>query len=126
MEGYKVNILECSAELTPRERILIKDTSNAKRLDECVPFDGDKITITPAIFAVLDIHNEKAENPDYEVYVIIDADGTKYATGSPSFYEAFRSIWDEMHEAGEDFSIEVYKMESKNYKGKYFLTCSII
>lgn len=126
MEGYKVTIKHCSKELTPRERILMKDTSNAERLDECVPADGDKKVITPVAYAVLDVHNEKSENEDYEVYVIIDEDGTKYATGSPSFFDSFLDIWNEMQEAGEPFSIEVYKMESKNYKGKYFLTCSII
>jgi hypothetical protein len=26
----------------------------------------------------------------------------------------------------EQFSIEVYKKDSKNYKGKQFLTCSIV
>lgn len=125
MEGYKVNIKECSKELTARERIMIKDTSNAIKLDDLVTFES-KAVIMPVAYAILSVHNDKSENPDYEVYVIIAEDGTKYATGSPSFFSAFEEIWDEMSGENEKFSIELYKMESKNYKGKYFLTCSII
>ena len=60
-------------------------------------------------------------------YVIVTKDGTKYVTGSNSFITAFEDIEDEMADAGEDeYEIEVYRMESKNYKGKQFITCSIV
>ena len=128
MTGYTVTIKESSATLSARERIRIKDTSNARKLDEVVVFGGDKVVINPALFAVLSVHNDKSENKDYEVYVIVDHDGTKYVTGSESFYSAFRDIWDEVkaEDDGDEFSLEVYKVESKNYKGKYVLTCSIM
>lgn len=125
MEGYKVTIKECSKELTARERIMVRDTSNAIKLDDMCN-DETKPTIKPVVYAVLSVHNDKSENKDYEVYVIFADDGIKYATGSPSFFSAFKEIWDEMVEAKEEFEIELYKMESKNYKGKYFLTCSIV
>nr|DAV56661.1 MAG TPA: hypothetical protein [Caudoviricetes sp.] len=36
-------------------------------------------------------------------------------------------IVDEMSAAGEtDYELEVYRMDSKNYKGKQFITCSIV
>lgn len=125
MEGYKVTIKEVSKELTARERIILKDTSNAVKLDEAV--NGETpLVITPATYAVLSIHNEKSDNVDYENYIIMDAGGTKYVTGSPSFWASFKEISDEMENESEEYSIEVYKMDSKNYKGKQFLTCSIV
>ena len=33
MNGYKATVKECSKELTVKERIMLKDTSNAKSLD---------------------------------------------------------------------------------------------
>lgn len=123
MEGYSVQIKTTSMELSAKERVRIKDTSNAVKLDELA---AENKVITPVAYAVLGIHNEKSENKDYEVYVIIDNNGTKYVTGSPSFFTAFKDIWDELADDGEEFSIEVYRLESKNYKGKYFLTCSLV
>lgn len=124
MEGYSVKIIESSRELSARERIAIKDFSNAIPLDEATK-DG-KLVITPADYAILSVHNEKSDNKDYTKYVIIDTAGTKYVTGSDNFFSSFAEIMDEMSGENEEFSIEVYQMESKNYKGKSFITCSIV
>lgn len=124
MTGYSVEIKETSKQLSAKERIAIKDTSNALKLDiEC---EENGVVITPVAFAILSIHNEKSDNKDYENYVITDKDGTKYVTGSESFWNAFISIWDEMQNEEEEWGIKAYKLDSKNYKGKKFLTCSII
>lgn len=126
MTGYSVAIKEVSKELTARERIMLKDTSNAVKLDEATSGDSP-LVITPAAYAVLSVHNEKStDNKDYENYVILDKDGTKFVTGSPSFWGSFMEIWEEMEGETEEYSIEVYKKDSKNYKGKQFLTCSIV
>lgn len=125
MTGYNVAIKELSKEMTARERIMLKDTTNAIKLDEAANGEAPLI-ITPTAYAVLGIHNEKSDNVDYENYVITDADGNKYVTGSPSFWTTFMEIWEEMMGEDEQYSIEVYKRDSKNYKGKQFLTCSII
>lgn len=125
MEGYKVTIKESSKELTARERIMFKDTTNAVKLDE-VANGEERLIIIPAAYVILNIHNEKSDNVDYENYIIVDKDGTKYVTGSGSFISAFMEIWEEMKDEDEEYSIEVYKMDSKNYKGKQFLTCSIV
>lgn len=121
---FTVEIKECSKELTARERIRIKDISNAVKLDEAC--NNDKVVITPVDYAILSIHNDTSDNPDYTNYIIIDANGTKYVTGSPSFWNAFTEIWNEMSGEPEAYSIECYKLDSKNYKGKKFITCSII
>lgn len=125
MEGYTVTIKETSKDLTARERLMMKDRSNATPLDSAVTVETP-LVITPDSYAVLSIHNESSDNPDYEKYMIVDKDGNKYITGSVNFWNSFKSIWDEMTKENEDFQIEVYKLESKNYKGKQFLTCSII
>ena len=123
---YSVKIEEVSKELTKVERISIKDVSNCIRLDEATASAPEgKIVIDVDYFAVLSVHNEKAkDDKDYCNYIIVDKDGQKFVTGSKSFWNAFADINDEME--GEDFSIEVYSKPSKNYNGKYFLTCSII
>lgn len=124
MDGYTVKVLESSKELTARERIAVKDFGNAFALDEATK--GERLVITPAWYAVLGVHNEKSDNKDYKKYIVVDTNGTKYVTGSDNFFSAFKEIVDEMAGENEEYSIEVYQMESKNYKGKSFITCSIL
>lgn len=127
MENYQVTIRETSMQLSAKERIKYKDTSNAIKLDSLID-DNEKITITPVGWIVLDVHNEKGENPDYQQFVVVGENGEKFVTGSKSFWSAFINIWNEMKSESETevFEIEVYKLDSKNYKGKKFMTCSII
>lgn len=124
MVGYSVEIKETSKELSAKERIALKDTSNAIKLDTAC--DTEAIIITPVAYAVLGIHNEKSDNKDYENYILQDANGEKYVTGSASFWNSFMDIYTEMLGENEEWSIKAYKLDSKNYKGKKFLTCSII
>lgn len=124
MTGYSVKILYCSKELTARDRVAIKDTINAISLDEAT--QASNVTIDIDYYAKLAVHNEHSEDKDYEKYIIVAKDGTKYVTGSISFLTAMEEIVYEMADSGEDFQIVVYRMPSKNYEGKEFLTCSIV
>lgn len=124
MEGYSVNIREVSRSITAKERVMLKDTTNAISMDEAT--QGAKFVFEPDYYAILDVHNEKSEDKDYIKYVIVDKAGTKMVTGSESFFTSFRSIMDEMAGCDEEFSVEAYRMPSKNYKGKEFITCSIV
>ena len=74
------------------------------------------------------VHNEKSDNKDYSKIVVVDKGGTKYVTGSESFGTSLSDIVDEMVDAGEgeNITVEVYRKDSKNYKGKQFITCSIV
>ena len=122
---YQVSIREVSREMSPRERIKIKDFTNATQLDAAC--EEGSFILSPDVYAVLDVHNERSkEDKDYVKYIILDKGGNKYITGSNSFFKSFLEIWEEMAPLGEDFEIEVYKVPSKNYKGKSFLTCSIV
>lgn len=123
MTGFSVTIRETSREISAKERVKLKDTTNAVKLDTATQ-DGHVI-INPDMYAVLDIHNENGDDKDYVNYVVIDVDGTKYVTGSQSFWNSFMDIYTEMQNETEDWVIEVYRMPSKNRPGKDFITCSI-
>lgn len=126
MEGYKAVVARASKELSAKEKIMLKDMSDAVKLDDAVKEQA--IVIKPDFYAIINVHNDKSDTKDYTKIVIVDGDsGIKYTTGSMPFITTFEDIMEEMEDAGEtDFSLKVYAKESKNYKGKYFITCSII
>ena len=129
MQGYEVKIVDASKNLSAKEKIAMKDTTNAFSLDEVIDQTPDgKLIIDVDFYVVLDVHNEKSDNVDYSKFVLVDKDGKKYVTGSEPFFTSFKGIWDEMQldESGEKWELICYKMESNNYKGKQFLTCSIM
>ena len=123
MTGYSVSIAHASKDLTAKERIQLKDTTSALKLDEVTQTEA--IVIKPQMYAELDIHNEMSDNKDYKNYIVVDEAGQKYVTGSTSFWTSFMEIAKEMENEQDDWSIRVYRMPSKNYKGKEFITCSI-
>lgn len=127
MEGYKVEIVHSTKELTVREKIRIKDLSNAIQLDEATQQEGN-VVIDFDYYVILNVHNEfSKDDKDYNKFVIVDKGGNKFVTGSESFMTSLEEIVDEMADAGEtDFEIEVYRKDSKNYTGKQFLTCTIV
>ena len=124
MTGYSVEIVNSTKELTGKEKIMVKDTSNAVKIDD-VTNNGNSITISPKILVTLKVHNEKAQDKDYFKYIIIDENGDKYVTGSESFIASLKNIMSDMEEEEEEYSVVIYKMASKNYQGKSFITCSI-
>ena len=124
---FEVKIIETSMELTHKEKVMLKDISRAIKLDE-VCDNENEIQIKPVGYARLSIHNEKSDHLDYEQFLVIDESGKKYITGSDSLWGSFSEIWDEMvndADEKEEWSLIIYKKDSKNYKGKQFLTCSI-
>ena len=123
MYGYSVAIKESSRELTAKQRIALKDTTEAVKLDEATQVEP--VIINVDMYAILAIHNEKSENPDYDNYIVVDKNGTKYVTGSASFWSSFMDIFTEMEGEDEAWTLKVYRVPSKNYKGKDFITCSI-
>lgn len=122
--AFEVQIAESSKELTARERIRLKDTTDAVKLDEAT--QENPVVIKPVAYAILAVHNDKADDKDYEQYIIEDADGTKYVTGSESFWNSFKNIYDEMKDENEDWSVKAYRVPSKNYTGRDFISCSLM
>lgn len=122
---YKAMVEDASWTMTAREKLRYTDLTDAIQLDEATQY-GDVI-IDVDKWAVINVHNEKSDTVDYMKYVIIDKDEQVYVTGSESFWKSFVQIYEVMSEEGETtYSIKVYRRESKNYKGKDFLTCRII
>ena len=74
MEGFTVKIRESSKELSAKERVAIKDTSNAVSIDEATTENG-KLVIDYAYHVILDIHNERSDNKDYAKTIVVDKTG---------------------------------------------------
>ena len=127
--SYSAKIIESSKELSLVEKIRGKDLSVCKSLDEVVgEFEqaGEKFHIDFAYYMIIHIVNDKSEDKEYDNYVIVDRTGESYRTGSNSFWESFKDIYNEVRDAGEEnFTIECYRKPSKNYANKYFLSCTI-
>ena len=129
MRDYSVSIADSIKELTARERISIKSFDNAVPLDKETEKNPVRFTVQNLVTCA--VHNERAkkdQNKDYKTYIFVADDGNKYKTGSESLVTAFYDIYDEMSEEAPDepITIEVYKQASKNYEGKFFLTCALI
>lgn len=128
--NYTAEIKDASRELTPKERVMFKDTGNATQLnklaEEAMMAGSSAIIEDIRDYAITSIHNEASEDVDYDNYILIDGAGNKYYTGSKPFWNSFKSIWDEMHDSGEKWGIQLNLIPSKNYAGKKVLTCSLI
>ena len=124
---YNVNILDTHRDMSLPETIKSKDFSNMVGLDEAV--DSEPIIIKPLNYVELLVHNDFSEDKEYTKYVIQTED-EYYVTGSTSFNNAMLQIISDYKDAGLNFfeegvEIKVYKLPSKNYSGKKFLTCSL-
>lgn len=137
--NYSAVIEFASKTLTGKQKAMLKDTTNALSLDELtkskpikdeagnqVGLEPCTVVIDPDFYVVLGVHNEKSKDKDYKKYVIVDKSGTKYITGSESLMRSFKDILADMEGEDEEYGIEVYRMPSKNYAGRDFLTCSIV
>ena len=96
MEGYTVKIEESSEELKGKQRIIMKDTSDALKLDEATE-GGNSIVIKVEKWAILKVHNEKSDDKEYENYIIVDSEGHKFVTGSQSFWSSFINIYEDVN-----------------------------
>jgi hypothetical protein len=127
MINYSVKVVESSKELTKKETVMFKDLSDALNLSEFIDKQDEAVMIDVESWVVLAIHNEKAkdgQNKDYTNYVLVDKNGTRYYTGSESFWSSFNDIWCDMSDSTEEWSLKVYKKQSKGKKD--FITCSVM
>ena len=125
---YTCEIVASSREFTGRERIRIKDKGNAKKLD-ALTAEGS-IFIQVIDWAILRIENDQSNDKVYTNYILLDTDGSKYVTGSESFWSSFKSVFDELEaeidrENNVGIPFEVYQLPSKKREGKTFLSCSL-
>lgn len=121
---YSVQVKEVSKELTHKERVQITDLTDCVKLDKAT--QEGAVLIDLDFYAVLEVHNEKSDDKVYESYVIADKNGTRYSTGSKSFFNNLVDICEEMEDSDEEWQIKAYRKPSKNREGKDFITCSIV
>lgn len=127
MTGYSVKVVDSSKELTKKEQVMFKDLSDALNLSEFIDEHDGAVMIDVESWVELAVHNEKAkdgQNKDYANYVVVDKNGTRYYTGSESFWSSFNDIWCDMNDSTEEWSLKVYKKQSKGKKD--FITCSVM
>lgn len=122
--NYRVTIKETSRELSPLERVKFKDTTDCIRLDSELD-NIETLLIKVSAFVVLEIENDKADNKIYPNFVLVDENGTRYITSSQTFFNTFLNIYDELRGCDEEWQLKIFKVPSKNYTGKKFITCSI-
>lgn len=122
--NYRVTIKETSRELSPLERVKFKDTTDCIRLDSELD-NIETLLIKVSAFVVLEIENDKADNKIYPNFVLVDDNGTRYITSSQTFFNTFLNIYDELRGCDEEWQLKIFKVPSKNYTGKKFITCSI-
>lgn len=124
-QTYSVKIIGGNGEFDVFERVMCKDLGDAIPLDEATA--QEPVVIEYAKHLILAIHNEKAEDKDYEKCVVIDPEGRKFVCGGATFRRELENIVAELSDAGvtSGFNIKIYRRASNNYKGKDFITCSL-
>ena len=124
---YMSEITETSMkEMNKVELIAFKDVSDCIALEECVNnSENGEFIMHPSDYVKLHVVNDKSESKEYDILVIIDNDGVKYKTGSEAFERSFRDIFDELKDES-GWALIVFGKDSKNYKGKKFLSCSVV
>lgn len=126
-ERYSTQVKE-SSELTKREVIKLSTIKDTVGLDD-VTKDG-AFDLQYKGYVLFAVHNAAAEQTDYEKLLILDEGGTVYSTSSSSFIAAFSDLMNMVAELKADGDTEPVvihctRHESKNYKGKQFLSCSL-
>lgn len=124
--NYTVTIAEASTEFKGKALLKITDMAASAPLNDVVTAD-QALLISVSDYAVVDIHNDSAKgDKDYQQYILIDDSGNTYRTGSAAFYRTFKEIWDAMADSDEVWELKVYKVPSKNYKGKDVILCTVV
>lgn len=129
--SYESTITFASRDLTPIEKIKLKDLTATVALDDELKSTPDhKLTFTPELVVVVSVHNPKAKsNTDYDTLVFTDSEtGVRYRTSSSSFKSAVLDIMKDLIAADinpNTVPLVAYTRPSKNFTGKDFLTCAI-
>lgn len=121
---YTSEIIESMKPLSGKEKVRYRDLTASKKLDEEVSEDASLVVML-ANYIKIKVHNSKADNPDYNVMIVVDKDNNSYYTSSETFMRALEGVVKDMEGETEEWGIEVVKKPSSNYKGKFFLTCTV-
>lgn len=121
---YKSEIIETSIKFENKlDVVAMKDVTDCIAVEDLAN-SGEEVVIYPGDYAILKVENDRSESKEYEVLIVVDREGNKYKTGSESFRRAFLDIFNELHDEDIVWGIKIFGKDSKNYKGKKFLTCT--
>lgn len=123
--NYSANIKYTSKELTKKQQAQLLQ-ADFPTLDKAVMSDGTELVIDIDFYAIIQVHNEKTENKDYEVCVVFCKDGSAYGTGSSSFIQRLEEAMEYMEDSDEEWKLAVSKKNSKTRTGAQFLSCRVI
>ena len=120
---FKSEISYCNTDLTVKEKIKFKNLNDSESVNTL----ENGTTLTVDKWGLVQIHNDKLDEPDYQNVVLVTPEGNKYHTSSNSFFMAIDDIQYELDEAGEKgaFDIKIVKKQSKNNSGQ-FITCVLV
>lgn len=110
-----ITIKRISKELTKKEVYQMTMSPKIQKIS-----DNKGVVIDVAAYCFYS--DEKADGKTVDILSVMDADGSIYATNSPTFRDDFERICAIMD--GEDFSIEVISGTSK--AGREFVTCALV
>lgn len=122
-----ITFIFSSKELSAKERIQIKDRSDAISISSLVDSAGDSFpTIEVDYFTVLSVDFDDEEKENFTTLVIRDKNGSKYTTSSTAFRNSFMNIYEELAKDGVDeFVVECYKSPCTNRVGNYY-ACRLV
>ncbi len=101
--GFRVSIRNSTKDLDAKTRVRLMYSPSDIKLNELE--EGTKLDISD--YAVLDVHNEFANNKDYTVYKYILVNGDICETSSDTFHGRIVNYYEELVERGEFNSVEV-------------------
>lgn len=121
---FKTKLLSSTRTLSKKEEIMLKDLADTKSLDEVINAEYPNLVIKPVAYHTLEVETDEKT---YKKYVIECDDGNRYVTGSETFMNTFSDIFADMNGyTDEEWGVKCFKQDSKNYKGKQFLTCCLV
>ena len=115
----KMTLTETNANISKKEIIILSQAETIKLDDLVTP--EKPLLISPVEYYVFNMVGDDGD--EYVRYIVRDADGKLYSTAGKAFGERLIDCFAMLTENGvtEPFTMEVAKVPSKNFKGKFYI-----
>lgn len=123
---FKEEILRATRDFTKKEMLMMKDTKALIKLDNELKPNGDPIIIKyPFDYVIKHVWDDKENGKDFESILLL-ADGKIYTSSSRALINRVEDLLNEMKDEEDEWGIQIYKAPSKQFEGRYYITCSLI
>lgn len=123
---FKEEILRATRDFTKKEMLMMKDTKALIKLDNELKPNGDSIIISfPFDYVVKHVWDEKDNGKDFESIMLL-AEGRIYTSSSSALINRVEELFNEMKDEADVWGIQIYKAPSKQFEGRYYITCSLV